>query len=67
VPRQINIDNCIKCGSCISACPVDAIEDKANKIQIDPNECVDCETCQRICPAQCVDGGPNKYLELRTN
>lgn len=67
MPRQINIDNCLKCGSCVSACPVDAIQESNGVIQIDANECVDCGTCQRICPAQVIDGGHNQYLELRTH
>lgn len=65
MPKQINIDNCIKCGSCIAVCPVDAVEYKSEIIQIDANECVDCETCWRICPEKCIDGGPDKYIELK--
>ena len=66
MPRQINIETCIQCGACLPACPVDAIETRNGIIQINPDECVDCQTCWRICPEKCVDGGPDKYLELRT-
>ncbi|OGI20988.1 MAG: hypothetical protein A2287_03485 [Candidatus Melainabacteria bacterium RIFOXYA12_FULL_32_12] len=66
MPRQINTENCIKCDVCIPACPVDAITKNNDIIQINPNDCVDCETCWRICQEKCIDGGPDKYLELRT-
>ena len=65
MPRQIDIDKCSVCCICKPACPVDAIEDAGNKLQINANECVDCGTCWRICPEKCIDGGPDQYLELR--
>ena len=66
MPRQIDVENCLNCGSCITSCPVEAIAQKGDKPQIDPNECVDCQTCWRICPEKCIDGGPDKFLELKT-
>lgn len=67
MPHQIEESNCIKCGTCVQACPVDAIKSVSSAIQIMADECVDCQTCARICPTKCVDGGFDKYLELRSN
>ena len=60
MPRQINTNNCVKCGICIPACPVEAIVISEDIIQINPEECVDCQTCWRICPEKCTEGGPNQ-------
>lgn len=66
MPRQIKTQDCINCEICKPACPVEAIEDKGDGLQINANDCVDCGTCLRICPEKCIDGGPTEYLELRT-
>lgn len=66
MPRQINTQECNQCGTCVQACPVEAIIKSENHIQINPDECVDCATCWRICPEKCVDGGPYQYNELKS-
>ena len=45
-------DKCIKCGGCIAACPVNAIEMKDGKVVIDPKKCISCGTCQAVCPVE---------------
>ena len=35
-------DECIKCGSCESECPVNAISEGDDKYVIDANECLEC-------------------------
>jgi ferredoxin len=40
---------CIKCGACVSVCPLDAIE--ATDVNVWANErCTDCGICEKICP-----------------
>lgn len=51
-------DKCIKCGACISACPVNAISFVDGKVVIDPSICISCGTCEAVCPvgAPEIDG-----------
>lgn len=48
-------DECINCGACAAACPVEAISEKDGKMEIDPNKCIECGSCAAVCPV----GAPN--------
>lgn len=53
---MIDKNKCIGCGSCVNACPVNAISlDKDGKAQINPKICIKCGTCQAICPVSAID------------
>ena len=43
-------EKCIKCGACISACPVEAISFQTGKVVIDKEKCISCGTCEAVCP-----------------
>lgn len=43
-------DECIKCGACANACPVEAIKEGFSKYEIDRSQCIDCGTCASNCP-----------------
>ncbi len=43
-------EGCVMCGSCASACPVNAITEGDGQYEIDPKRCIDCGTCSYICP-----------------
>ena len=43
-------DDCIKCGSCESECPVGAISEGDDKYVIDANDCHECGACAGVCP-----------------
>ncbi len=43
-------DRCARCGTCIEACPHDAISDTGSAIVTDPSRCEVCGTCIRACP-----------------
>lgn len=51
------IDNsrCIRCGACVSACPVNAIECKSGKMSIDKEQCILCYCCREMCPEDAVE------------
>jgi len=50
---SINEDNCVECGDCIEACPINAIEmveyDGGAKPQIDEKFCLGCGVCSLQC------------------
>ena len=47
-------DNCIKCASCIDACPNNAISMKKGRIIFDYSKCIACFCCQEACPASAI-------------
>jgi Pyruvate/2-oxoacid:ferredoxin oxidoreductase delta subunit len=51
---HINVDKCIGCAKCVSACPFNAISIKNGKAVIDETKCKGCMVCQRVCPVQAI-------------
>jgi ferredoxin len=43
-------DECIKCGCCAAACPVQCISEGDEKYIIDESKCISCATCASVCP-----------------
>ncbi|MFZ5945755.1 MAG: 4Fe-4S binding protein [Bacillota bacterium] len=52
----INKETCIDCGLCVNRCPVSAIKEDAEGIQINLDDCVECGVCKRwnICPTDSI-------------
>ena len=48
-------EQCIKCGACAAACPMQCIKEGEDRYEINPNTCIDCGTCAGVCPV----GAPN--------
>ena len=43
-------DECIACGACADACPVEAISEGDGKFVVDAASCIDCGACAGTCP-----------------
>ncbi len=50
--RVISSD-CIACGSCVPACPVDAIAE-GDIYVIEADACIDCAACEGECPTSAI-------------
>ena len=48
MPRVINPELCVSCGSCADVCPVGAITAGDASYQINKDECIDCGACEGI-------------------
>lgn len=48
-------DECVNCGACAGACPVEAISEGDGKMEINPETCIECGSCAAVCPV----GAPN--------
>lgn len=51
----ITKNSCIACGSCLDACPRDAIKIVAGVFaEVDEDKCIGCTLCARECPASII-------------
>ncbi len=47
-------DECVSCGACAPACPVEAISEGPTKYVVDPDTCIDCGACEEPCPTGAI-------------
>ena len=45
-------DECLRCGACAKACPLEAIAKVNDKYVIDAHKCISCGTCAGVCPIE---------------
>ena len=53
-PRYVDEETCTGCGTCVDACPSEAIEMIDGKAVVDPEKCVDCGVCVDECPVEAI-------------
>ena len=51
---KVNKEKCTGCGSCVEACPVEAIKLENEKAVIDEEECTECGVCVDECPEEAI-------------
>lgn len=49
-------DNCVACGTCLSACPTESISE-GDIYKINPDTCIDCGACAEVCPNEAIIPG----------
>jgi ferredoxin len=47
-------DECTACGTCMDACPSEAIKEGDPKYSIDQEECIECGACVDGCPTGAI-------------
>lgn len=49
-------DECVSCGACAGACPLEIIElnDAGSQYQIDADACIECGSCASVCPMSAI-------------
>jgi len=56
VKFEVIPEDCIKCGQCKKACPVDAvIWEKKQVAKIDKDRCIKCKSCITTCPVMAIE------------
>lgn len=51
---KIDEEECIGCGSCVGACPSEAIELNDDKAKVKDDDCVECLACIEACPVDAI-------------
>jgi electron transport complex protein RnfB len=56
------IDGCLGLGSCVRACPFDALRINENGLAVvDPGACTGCGACVKVCPRSVIDMIPHVH------
>lgn len=54
MPAKVDKEVCTGCGTCVDACPSEAIAMVEGKAVVDPEKCVDCGLCVNECPVEAI-------------
>ena len=58
-------DNCIKCGTCVRNCPVNAINIETKTFDLD--KCIGCWGCINRCPAHAIKSTSSQVADIMTS
>ena len=51
---KADLEKCTGCGTCVEACPSEALSLKNDKVTVDADACVDCGVCVDECPEKAL-------------
>lgn len=52
---NIDVDACIGCSACVSACPTSVLDMEGEKAKVvKPDACTECGACVDACPVSCI-------------
>jgi len=58
-------DNCIRCGRCVQACPMQALRlDGGDRPLVDGPRCIGCCCCHEVCPARAIQMRQSPLMRL---
>ena len=50
----VDSSKCVGCGTCIDACPLQAISMDGDVAKVDPDTCGGCGACTSECPSEAI-------------
>lgn len=50
----VDLEKCTGCGSCVDACPSEALSMEDEKVKVDQDACIDCGACLDECPVEAL-------------
>jgi ferredoxin len=54
---KADMEKCNGCGTCVEACPTEALKTNDDKVKVDADTCIDCGVCVDECPVQALSLG----------
>jgi uncharacterized protein (DUF362 family)/Pyruvate/2-oxoacid:ferredoxin oxidoreductase delta subunit len=60
----VEMSNCIKCQTCVKACPTKAIRLIKKGIVFDYSKCIACFCCQELCPASAIKTKKSLFAKM---
>ena len=51
---KVDLEKCTGCGSCVEACPTEALSMASDKVVVDADACIDCGVCIDECPVDAL-------------
>jgi ferredoxin/predicted transcriptional regulator len=52
---KIDPESCIQCGDCVDRCPVDAITEADETMEVSVDKCIGCGLCVSVCQEEAID------------
>ncbi len=60
----VDPDRCDACGTCLERCPMDAVVEGEEHMEIDPRRCIGCGVCLSTCPSDAMSLAEREDVEV---